>query len=53
QAYSIQSQYFTLHSTTFITQSSIEKTCTEQAPALDVPRGVNAKIFRPSGRQLT
>ncbi|KAF4443209.1 hypothetical protein F53441_11518 [Fusarium austroafricanum] len=53
QVYSIQAQCYTLHSTTVITESSIEQMGTKQAPVFNVPGRGNAKIFAPDGRQLT
>ncbi|KAJ3536387.1 hypothetical protein NM208_g6738 [Fusarium decemcellulare] len=53
RVYSIQAQCFTLHSTTVITESSIEKMGTKQAPVFNVAGGGNAKIFGPDGRQMT
>ncbi|WXC67514.1 hypothetical protein SNK03_013313 [Fusarium graminearum] len=53
RVYSIQAQCYTLHSTTVITEPSIEQMGTKQAPVFNVPGGGNAKIFAPDGRQLT
>ncbi|KAG9501716.1 hypothetical protein J7337_007407 [Fusarium musae] len=52
RVYSIQAQCFTLHSTTVISQPSIEMIGTSQAPVFNVPGGGNARIFAPDGRQL-
>ncbi|CEI60150.1 Arylacetonitrilase [Fusarium venenatum] len=53
RVYSIQAQCYTLHSTTVITEPSIEQMRTKQATVFNVPGGGNAKIFAPDGRQLT
>lgn len=53
QVYSLQTQCFTLHSTTIISEENITKFGTSQAPVFNTPGGGNARIFAPDGRQLT
>ncbi|KAK2133355.1 hypothetical protein NOF04DRAFT_1206434, partial [Fusarium oxysporum II5] len=53
RVYSIQAQCYTLHSTTVISEPSIDMMGTKQAAAFNVPGGGNARIFAPDGRQLT
>ncbi|KAM5516764.1 aliphatic nitrilase [Fusarium oxysporum f. sp. phaseoli] len=53
RVYSIQAQCYTLHSTTVISEPSIDMMGTKQAAVFNVPGGGNARIFAPDGRQLT
>ncbi|KAK2483516.1 hypothetical protein H9L39_05308 [Fusarium oxysporum f. sp. albedinis] len=53
RVYSIQAQCYTLHSTTVISEPSIDMIGTKQAAVFNAPGGGNARIFAPDGRQLT
>ncbi|KAK1244078.1 hypothetical protein MKX08_002216 [Trichoderma sp. CBMAI-0020] len=51
--YSMQAQCFTLHSTSVISQSSIDKLGVDGTPLFNRPGGGNARIYGPDGRLLT
>ncbi|OJJ52483.1 hypothetical protein ASPSYDRAFT_1169473 [Aspergillus sydowii CBS 593.65] len=51
--YSVESQTFTLHSTTVISEKGINKLGTAHGMVFDAPGGGASAIFAPDGRKLT
>lgn len=49
----MQAQCFTLHSTSVISQPSIDKLGVDGTPLFNRPGGGNARIYGPDGRLLT